>query len=106
MTDMSDPSHPRVHIRGIRLSGWRAVAAIVVGLAVLVAVVAFLALSFLFIVLPTAILGTVAYYLLPRPASSTAEISKAAEWTRNAAIIDGTYKVTNDATEEPRNDHK
>lgn len=106
MTEMSGPSGPRIHVRAVRLSGWRAVATIVAGLTVLVAVGAFLALGFLFIVLPTMALGAVAYYFLPKPPSRGVENSKAAERTGSTTIIDGTYKVTNDAPGEVENDHK
>lgn len=103
---MSDPSDPRIHVRAVRLFGWRAVASILAGLTVLVAVAAFLALGFLFIVLPTMVLGAVAYYFLPKPPSRSVENSKAAERTGSTTIIDGTYKVTNDATGEAENDRK
>jgi hypothetical protein len=106
MTEMSDPSDPRIHVRAVRHSGWRAVATVVAGLTVLVAVAAFLALAFLFIVLPTMVLGAVAYYFLPKPPSRGVENSKAAERTGSATIIDGTYKVTNDDTGEAEYDHK
>ena len=105
MTEMSDPSDPRIHVRAVRLFGWRAVAAIVAGLTVLVAVAAFLALGFLFIVLPTMALGAVACYFLPKPPGRSVGNSKAAERTGGTTIIDGTYKVTNDAAGEAENDH-
>jgi hypothetical protein len=101
---MSDPSDPRIHVRAVRLFGWRAVAAIVAGLTVLVAVAAFLALGFLFIVLPTMVLSAVAYYFLPKRPSRSVGNSKAAERIGSTTIIDGTYKVTNDATGEAGND--
>ena len=101
---MSDPSDPRIHVRAVRLFGWRAVAAIVAGLTVLVAVAAFLALGFLFIMLPTMVLSAVAYYFLPKRPSRSVGNSKAAERIGSTTIIDGTYKVTNDATGEAGND--
>jgi hypothetical protein len=106
MTEMSDPSDPRIRVRAVRLSGWRAVATVVAGLMVLVAVAAFLALGFFFIVLPTMVLGTVAYYFLPKPPSRSVGNSNAAERTGSTTIIDGTYKVTNDAAGQAENDHK
>lgn len=106
MTEMSDSSDPSVHVRAVWLSGWRAVAAIVAGLTVLVAVAAFLALGFLFIVLPTMVVGAVAYHFLPKCASRTVGNLKAADRTGNTTIIDGTYRVANDHPEDIRTGHK
>jgi|SRR5579872_1645266 len=106
MTEMSDPSDPRIHVRAVRLSGWRAVATVVAGLTVLMAVAAFMALGFLFIGLPTMLLGAVAYYFLPKRPCRSVGNSNAAERTGSRSIIDGTYKVTNDTTGQADNDHK
>jgi hypothetical protein len=106
MTELSDPSDPRIHVRAVRLFGWRAVAAIVAGLTVLVAVAAFLALGFLFIVLPTMVLGAVAYYFLPKRPSRGLGNSNAVERTGNTTIIDANYRVTNDHSEDNRTGHK
>ena len=106
MTEMSDPSDPRIHVRAVRLFGWRAVPAIVAGLTVLVAVAAFLALSFLFIVLPIMVLGAVAYYVLPKQTIRGVGNSTAAERTGNTTIIDVNYRVTNDHSEDNRTGHK
>lgn len=106
MTAMAQQPDPRIHIRAVRLFGWQAVAAIVAGLTVLVAVAAFLTLGFLFIVLPTMVVGAVAYYFLPKPPSRTVGNLKAADRTRNTTIIDGTYRVTNDAAQDSRTGHK
>lgn len=106
MTEMSDPSDPRIRVRVVRLFGWRAVIAMVAGLTALVAVAAILALGFLFVVLPAMVLGAVAYYLLSKPPSGSAGYSKPVERTGSTTIIDGTYKVANDATREAGNDHK
>lgn len=106
INEVSDPSNPHIHGRTVRLSGWRAVAATVAGLTVLTAMAAFLALGFLFIVLPTVVLGAVACYVLPKLPRRGAGYSNAAERTGRTTIIDGTYKVANDATGEADNDHK
>ena len=101
---MSDPlgphiQDPHIHVRAVRLSGWRAVAATLTGLAVLVAVAVFLALGFLFVVLPAMAVGTVAYYLLSKPARRTVRDLKG---TGNPTIIDATYKVTSDGAGDSR----
>ena len=86
--------------------GWRALVPIVAKLTALVAVIAFLALGILFIVLPAMVLGAVACYLLPKRPSRTLGNLNGAERTGNKSIIDGTYRVTNDAAGEAENDHK
>ena len=103
---MSEPSDPRIHVRTIRLSGWRAIAAAAAGLAVLVVGAVFLALSLLLVVLPAMVLGTVTYFLLSRPSRRTAGDLNAAKRTGNTTIIDATYKVTEDAAEDSGNGHE
>jgi len=104
--EMSEPSDPRIHVRTIRLSGWRAIAAAAAGLAVLVVGAVVLALSLLLVVLPAMVLGTVTYFLLSRPSRRTAGDLNAAKRTGNTTIIDATYKVTEDAAEDSGNGHE
>ena len=61
---------------------------------------AFLALGFLFIVLPTMVLGAIAYCFLPKLPGRSLGNSKAVERTGNTTIIDANYRVTNDHSEE------
>ena len=97
---MSDPIEPHIKFRAVRLSGWRAAVAIVVGLTVLLALTAFLALGFLFVVVPAMIVGAIAYYLLPTQARRTVEDLKAPNRRRNTTVIDGTYKVADEPAED------
>ena len=103
---MPHPSDPRIHIRAVRFSGWRAIAAIVIGLTVMVAVFAFLALGFLFIVVPILVIASIAYYFLPKPKNRPVENSEKMGQTENATIIDGTYEVSQDDTGKSGRDHK
>jgi hypothetical protein len=96
MTEMSDPSGPNIHVRAVRLFGWRALVAIAAGVAVVVAVAAVLALSFLFIVLPTMVIGAVAYYFLPKRPSRTLGNLKAGDQAKNTTIIEANYTVSKD----------
>ncbi len=78
--------------RVVRLSGWRAALAVLLGLAVLAAVAALLALSFI-VVLPVLLVAAVAYRFLPRsrmpPMGRTGEMD----------IIEGTYEVVPERSE-------
>jgi hypothetical protein len=109
MTEMSDPSNPNIHVRVVRLFGWRAIVAAIAGLAALAAVIAFLTLSFLFIVVPTMAIGAVVYYLLPKRPSRTFENLTPSDRPGHQTIIDANYSITNDdagKTGEAGNDHK
>src|SRR5215469_1794664 len=103
---MPQRSEPPVHIRAIRLSGWRAIAAAVAGLAILAVVVAFLAVSFLFIAVPALAIASIAYYLRPKPMIRSGQnldnIGKA-DTPRNGTVIDGTFKVVSNEAENGTN---
>src|ERR1017187_7972908 len=103
---MRHPPDPRIHIRAIGLSGWRAIAAIVIGLTVLVAAFAFLALGFLFIVVPALVIASVAYHFLPKPKNRPLGNCEKMGQTENATIIDGTYEVSQDDAGKSGNDYK
>ena len=106
MTAMPQQPDPRIHIRAIKLSGWRAFAAAVTGVGILVAVVAFLAVGFLFIAVPALAIASIAYYFRPkrmiRPAQNMGNIGKA-DTPRNGTIIDGTFKVVPNEAENSTN---
>ena len=100
---MSNRSDPRIQIKTVKISGWRAIAAIVVGIAVLVAVAAFLALGFLFIVVPTLAIASVAYYFRPKPTIRSREHPEKVRKigpTGTVTIIDGEYEVARDDANE------
>ncbi len=84
-----------MQFRVVRLSGWRAVVAVVFGLAALAAVVALLAVSFL-VVLPVMLVAAIAYRFLPKP--KMPPMGRAGE----ADIIDTTYEVVPDDSERKR----
>jgi hypothetical protein len=106
---MPQRSEPPTHIRAIRLSGWRAIAAAVAGLAILAVVVAFLAVGFLFIAVPALAIASIAYYFGPkrmiRPVQNMGNIGKA-DAPRNGTIIDGTFKVVPNEAENSTNGQK
>ena len=104
---MSDPlgphiQGPHIHVRAVQLSGWRAVAATVTGLAVLAVLATLLALGFLLLVVPALAVGSVAYYLMSKPARRTVSDLKGTDRAGNATIIDATYQVKNDAAGDNR----
>jgi hypothetical protein len=104
---MSNPSDPNIHVRAVRLFGWRAIAAVLAGLVVVVAVAALLALSFLLIVLPAMAIGAVAYYLLPKRPGHTLGDLNASNHAKNSTIIETNYSVTNDDDDgKPKIDHR
>lgn len=105
---MSDPLGSNIHVRAIRLSGWRAAVAVVIGLSVLVALAALLTLGFLFVVLPAAVVGAVAYYLLPKRNIATLRHPKATEQSNSPNIIEGSYRRIENGAEdrEAGTDHK
>jgi hypothetical protein len=84
-----------VQVRTIQLKGW---AAILVGLAVFFAVaigLAVLAFGIFLFLLPVMVVGSLLYYLLPRP-------KRRQEGTeRPGEIIDGTYRVLDEPNLEP-----
>jgi hypothetical protein len=106
LTEMFDPSDPKIRMRAAHLHGWRAVAAVVAGLTVLVGVAAFLALGFLFIALPTMVVGAVVYYFLPNRPGRTLRNLEAEQQIKNTTIIEGNYSVTNETAGEAEDDHK
>jgi len=101
---MSDPSRPRIYVRSVRLSGWRAVVAVAAGITALVAVTAFLALGFLFIALPALAIASIAYYLLPKRPNRALGSSNSAERSGNTTITDVTYRVTHDDAGDAESD--
>jgi hypothetical protein len=84
-----------MQFRVVRLSGWRAVVAVLFGLAVLAAVAALLALSFL-VVLPVLLVAAIAYRFLPRPTM------RPMDRPGEADVIEGTYEVAPDDRERKR----
>ncbi len=82
---------PRLQFRTIQLSGWRGVAALVAGAGLIVAILALLALSFVFIALPALIIGSVLYYFRPR--KPRPPMAPRARPAGPGAVIEGTYEV-------------
>ncbi len=76
-----------MRVQTIRLSGWRAAAVVLAGLAGLVALAALAIVGFFLVVLPAIIVAAIAYRFLPR-ARMPVENS-----TGDATVIDTTYEI-------------
>ena len=78
------------------LKGW---ASIIVGSAILIAVAAFLAIGFFFVVLPMILLAPVIYYFMPRKSwhvartPETMGTMRVPDEVKGGAVIDGEYRV-------------
>jgi len=86
----------QVQVRSIQLRGWVAlIVALVVFFAVAIGL-AILAFGVFLFLLPVMLVGSLLYYLLPRPKRGSQELRRGGE------IIDGSYRVL----EEPERDPK
>lgn len=85
-----------MQFRVVRLTGWRAVAAILVGLASLAVIAALLVVGFFFVVLPALVVAAIAFRFLPKP-----KIRPMSPPT-DADIIEGTYEVAPEDGERKR----
>src|ERR1700692_1646231 len=87
------------------LKGW---ASIIVGLAIVIAVATFLAIGFLFVVLPMIVLAPVIYYFTPRKsehvmrAPETTGTMRETSEVKGGAVIDGEYRVIEADPDEER----
>jgi uncharacterized protein (DUF58 family) len=95
---MQQNNNPRIRVLRLGLRGWTAIG---VALAVFIALAA-LAIGLIMVVLPLALLASVFYYFLPRPKISLARN----EAPTGPEIIDGEFHVVDvrplrDATKEP-----
>jgi hypothetical protein len=85
-----------MQFRVVRLSGWRAVLAVLTGLVALAAVIALLAVGFVFIVLPAIVIGSIAWLFLPRPAR------RPMDPRGEPGVIEGRYEVAPDDGERKK----
>ena len=85
-----------MQFRVVRLSGWRAIAAVLAGLVALVAVIAALAVGFVFVVLPALVIAGIAYWFLPK-----ARIRSMGP-PGDPDVIEGTYEVEPEQGERKR----
>jgi hypothetical protein len=78
------------------LKGW---ASIIIGLAIFIVLATFLAIGFLFVVLPMIVLGPVIYYFMPRKSGhvmrtpETIGTMRTTGEVKGGAVIDGEYRV-------------
>ena len=83
------------------LKGW---ASIIVGLVIFIAVATFLAIGFLFVVLPMIVLAPVIYYFMPRKSGHVMRAPEMRETSevKGGAVIDGEYRVIEADPDEER----
>jgi hypothetical protein len=84
-----------MQFRVVRLSGWRAILAVLAGLIGLAAIVALLVVGFFLVALPALVVAAIAWRLLPRTRPSVGPVG-------DAKTIEGVYEVSPDATETRR----
>ncbi|HEY4123844.1 MAG TPA: hypothetical protein VGM36_04470 [Rhizomicrobium sp.] len=85
-----------MQFRMVRLTGWRAVTAILAGLASLAVVIVLLTVGFVFIVLPALVVAAIAWRFLPR--ARIRSMGPASD----PSVIEGTYEVAPEDGERKR----
>ena len=79
----------------IRVSGWKAIATLVILIAIIAGIITF-ALSLLVVLAPVLLVGSAAYYFLPKKRRRSV-VKKTSD---SGIIIDGEYRVVNARTIE------